>query len=121
MYENIYNERPKYTSNEIVSLFKKKFYESNDNISSVAERYKVNEETINHMMNKKCQYSYKMLKIASDYLDITYDELTDILVDDEKVNLRSNTHENMRDSEELFNLINYMFNEMIKHKRMSCD
>ena len=59
-----------------------------------------------------------MLEIASDYLEIPYDELTAILEDDEKISPRANTDE---DTGELFGIINYMFNEMIKHKRLSCE
>lgn len=116
--EQLYNRRPAYQNNEIVSLFNKKINEKNDNTKTIAERYNVDESLIEFMLDKRCRYSYKMLKIASDYLDIKYEQLTDILEDDEKINPRANTSE---DTGELFGIINYMFNEIIKHKRLSCD
>lgn len=116
--EQLYNRRPAYQNNEIVSLFNKKINEKNDNTKTIAERYNVDEALIEFMLDKRCRYSYKMLKIASDYLDIKYEQLTDILEDDEKINPRANTSE---DTGELFGIINYMFNEIIKHKRLSCD
>lgn len=62
------------------------------------------------MLDKKCRYSYNMLKIASDYLNIPYDELTDILTDEE-INVS-------KGNKEFNEIINYIFNEMIKHKRL---
>lgn len=118
VHEQLYNRRPAYQNSEIVSLFIKKIKENNDDIKSLAKRYDVEESIIKFMLDKRCHYSYKMLKIASDYLRIPYEELTNILEDDEKINPRANTSE---DTGELFGIINYMFNEMIKHKRMSCE
>lgn len=116
--EQLYNRRPVYQNNEIVSLFSKKIIENNEDIKTIAERYNVEKSVIEFMLDKRCRYSYKMLKIASDYLDIPYEDLTGILEDDEKINPRANTSE---DTGELFGIINYMFNEMIRHKRLSCE
>ena len=118
MHEQLYNRRPAYQNSEIVSLFVNKIKENSDDIKSLAKRYDVEESIIKFMLDKRCHYSYKMLKITSDYLRIPYEELTNILEDDEKINPRANTSE---DTGELFGIINYMFNEMIKHKRMSCE
>lgn len=116
--EQLYNRRPAYQNNEIVSLFSKKINENNEDIKVLAQKYDVEESIIEFMLDKRCRYSYKMLEIASDYLEIPYDELTAILEDDEKISPRANTDE---DIGELFGIINYMFNEMIKHKRLSCE
>ena len=118
VHEQLYNRRPAYQNSEIVSLFVNKIKENSDDIKSLAKRYDVEESIIKFMLDKRCHYSYKMLKITSDYLRIPYEELTNILEDDEKINPRANTSE---DTGELFGIINYMFNEMIKHKRMSCE
>ena len=95
-----------------------KINENNEDIKVLAQKYDVEESIIEFMLDKRCRYSYKMLEIASDYLEIPYDELTAILEDDEKISPRANTDE---DTGELFGIINYMFNEMIKHKRLSCE
>lgn len=114
--EELYNRRPAYQNNEISDLFSKKIEMTNDNIKNIARKYDVDESIIKFMCDKRCNYSYKMLKIASDYLHIPYEQLTEILVDDEKVSLRA---EKPTDTDELFGIINYMFSEMIRHKRMA--
>jgi hypothetical protein len=116
--EQLYNRRPAYQNNEIVSLFAKRISERNDDIITIAKRYDVEESLIQFMLDKRYRYSYKMLKIASNYLDIPYEELTGILEDEEKVSLRANTSD---DTGDLFGIMNYMFNEMIKHERLSCE
>lgn len=116
MHEQLYNRRSAYQNNEIVNLFVNCMKENEDNIKSIATRYDVDKSIIEFMLDKRCHYSYKMLKIASDYLQIPYAELTAILEDEEKKSPRTNTSE---DTRELFGIINYMFNEMIKHQRMS--
>lgn len=111
MKEKIYNKRPAYLNNEIVKLFNDKIKENNEDIQTIAKRYNVNECIIKYMLDRKCRYSYKMLNIASDYLNIPYDELTSILIDDE--------YKLSKEHKELNKIITYIFDEMIKHKRLS--
>ena len=116
MYASLYNQRPAYTNNEIVNLFNSKIKMENLSEDLLAEKYNTTINTIHQMRNKKCRYSYQMLKIASNFLNIPYKELTAILIDDGNFSLRADTE---NDTEEFFGFVNYLFNEIIKQERLS--
>ncbi|MEG1870912.1 MAG: hypothetical protein RR192_02820, partial [Peptostreptococcaceae bacterium] len=52
--EQLYNRRPAYQNNEIVSLFSKKIAENNEEKKSIAEKYNVDESVIEFMLDKRC-------------------------------------------------------------------
>jgi hypothetical protein len=110
------NRRPAYTNNEIANLFKSKFLSEGKTFENISKEYMISSQTIQYMLTDKCHYSFEMLKFASKYLEIPYMELTQILEDDNKFSCRTDKDEN---SDELFNIINFMFNEMIKQERLS--
>ncbi|MDK0764048.1 hypothetical protein ACSXAB_08690 [Clostridium perfringens] len=111
------SRRPAYTNSEIVSMFNKKFSENADSYTDLAKRYEVEEKTIKLMSDITCRYNYEMLKIASDYLEISYKDLVAIIEDDENnYSLRANSTEAAK---ELNEILNYLFNEMINQERIA--
>lgn len=116
MYETLYKQRPAYTNNEIVNLFNEKMKNESILEEELANRYDTEVDTIKYMRSTKCRYSYPMLKIASDFLEINYEDLTSILVDDEDFSPRADTEE---ETGEFFGFLNYIFNEMIRQERLS--
>ena len=111
------SRRPAYTNSEIVSMFNKKFSENADSYTDLAKRYDTEEKTIKLMSDITCRYNYEMLKIASDYLEISYKDLVAIIEDDENnYSLRANSTEAAK---ELNEILNYLFNEMINQERIA--
>ncbi|EJT6560045.1 hypothetical protein P5E85_12055 [Clostridium perfringens] len=111
------SKRPLYTNNEIVSLFNNKKKEANDTTYDLAKRFDVNERTIELMQDRTCQYNFKMLKIASEYLAIPYKSLVSFIEDEEDFcSLRANSTE---EAKELNDVLNYIFDEMINQERLA--
>lgn len=109
------NKRPAYTNNEIVKELRSKAHVNRHNAAQIAEFCNSDQDTIELMMSGNCKYSFKMLKVASLYLEIPYNELTKVLEDDVNFSCRGCTDE---DTNDLFDIINFMFNEMIKQQRL---
>lgn len=114
---NMCSKRPLYTNNEIVSLFNNKKKEANDTTYDLAKRFKIDEKTIELMQDRACQYNFKMLKIASEYLDIPYKSLVSFIEDDgDFCSLRANSTEEVK---ELNDVLSYIFDEMINQERLA--
>ncbi len=114
---NIENSRPKYTDYEICNLFKKKRKDLDLGISEVAKHYNTDETIISFLDEFKSNLSLEMIEIASDFLSIEFNELTDILVDDDlKISARGALDEG---SMVVFDTANNIFNKLIHQIRMS--
>ncbi|MGG7211312.1 hypothetical protein [Clostridium baratii] len=110
-------KRPLYTNNEIVHMFKTKFEENEDEIEGVAKKYNVDGKIISLMMDRTCHYNYEMLKIASDYIGIDYNEMVSFIYDDDvSCSLRADSTE---EANELNDILNYLFDEMINQERLA--
>lgn len=116
MYTTLYKQRPAYTNNEIVNLFNEKIEKEQITEEELAEKYNTDIQMIRYMRNKKCRYSYQMLKIAADFLEVSYEDLTSIVIDDEEFSPRADTEE---ETGEFFGFLDYLFSEMIKQERLS--
>lgn len=116
MYAELANSRPKYTDNEISFYFNQKRLKDNESLEQIANRFNVNVDIIRYLDENEGNLSMDMIEIASKYLDISYDELTEILVDDNEVSCRGN---NKEDAQNLISIVNIMFNEMIMQKKLS--
>lgn len=110
------NKRPAYTNNEIVLELKKKSQINNHSAVELASFCDIDINTAELMLSGKCKYSFRMLKAASLYLNIPYNELTRVLEDDVNFSCRGCTDD---ETEDLFDIINFMFNEMIKQQRLA--
>ncbi|ELC8365436.1 hypothetical protein QTH99_14740 [Clostridium perfringens] len=117
MSSEFLSRRPAYTNSEIVKMFNEKFSRNMDSYDDLAEKYNVDEKIIKLMSDISCRYNYEMLKIASDYLEIPYKELVAVVEDDkENYSLRANSTEA---ANELNEILNYLFNEMINQERLA--
>ena len=116
MSSNFAMKRPAYTNNEIVSMFVNKMERDAKTTEKLAEEYNVNKSVIDFMCDRHCQYNYQMLNIASDFLNIDYDNLVEIVEDDENCSLRADDTEAAIELEET---LNYLFNEMINQRRLA--
>lgn len=110
-------KRPAYTNNEIVDLFNKKLIATGDSLDKVAQKYGVDIKIIEYMKDRVCEYNYKMLKIVSDYLDIPYNDLVAFVEDDQ--DLCSLRADNTEAANELNDVLNYLFNEIINQERIA--
>jgi hypothetical protein len=116
MIDNFSKRRPAYTNNEIVNMLNSKLTEEKLDIKTLAERYEVDEPVIRFMTDKSCEYNYEMLKIASNFLQIKYEDLVAIIEDDNNCSLRA---DNVESANELEDILNYLFNEMINQERLA--
>ncbi|HAT4309158.1 TPA: hypothetical protein I9080_003002 [Clostridium perfringens] len=117
-----YNEREKYTDLEIASMMKQKMLNENININQLYEKYLniYNDLTLNSieaMFDGVSYFNLQMLEIASDYLSIDFDELSDFIQDDCSIEFRFDS-KNDQEASEFCEIINILFSEMIENRNL---
>ncbi len=116
------NVRPAYYDKEISQLIKEKMKKENLNKEDLynlyKKKYKISLDLINFMLKENVSYNLEMLKIASDYLDIDFNNLTELLEDDSNLSLRSEQNTKDEDINNFFIMVDILFSEMIKQKRL---
>lgn len=115
------NERSAYSNSEIALLLKQRMLERSHNVDDLFSIYKIKYELkekqiIEYMLSGNVNYNLNMIEIASDYLNIPFDELTEILVDDNEISFRHNCD---NDCNEFIDLVNYLFSEMIRQEKFN--
>lgn len=116
MYVQSANSRPAYTDNEIAKLFHEKRITENKTVHEIATYYAIDEKSIEIIDSGVNNLSMKMLEIASDFLNIPYEKLTEIVKDDCDISCRGPKSE---EAETLFGIVNILFNEMVMQKKLS--
>lgn len=114
--QEVINKRAAYLNCEIVNEFSNKMQATNLSKKDIAYKYNLSEDDVEYMLDENNYYDIKMLKVASDFLNIPFSELTSILEDDGHVSCRGNVDD---ETNELFDIINFLFDDMIKQERMA--
>lgn len=110
------NERPAYTSNEIVATLKATMKKQNHSAVDLANMYSTSRHVVEVMLDENTYYSYEMMEIASDYIKVPFEDLTKVLEDDNHISCRGEVDE---ETDELFDIINYVFDEIIRQERLA--
>ena len=121
MENNIYNKRVSYTDSEISKLIKLKMDKENITKQELLDKYSkvysdLNIDTIDDMLIGNIIYDELMLDVASDYLNIPFDELVGVIEDDNEFSCRTNSDE---DISEFYDMVNILFGEMVNQIKLS--
>ncbi|WMM26710.1 hypothetical protein RBU61_08525 [Tissierella sp. MB52-C2] len=116
------NRRVAYTDSEIRKLMKNKMKDRNDNVSDLFQRYKnsfnLKDNTIiNDIVSGNIMFDVDMLNIVSDYLEISFEELTRIIEDKDEVKFRKNEEDEELDC--FVKILSGLFSEIIRHKKLN--
>lgn len=112
------SKRPAYTYQEISDLIKEKLEKENQTIKDLQKKYPdISLEKMEDMLNNKKNYSITMLKTASYFLKIPFEELTKVIEDKTPVSFRINQNIN-EDILLFYELINDLFDEMIIQSKL---
>ena len=116
-----YNKRSAYSNNEIASFFKKKMEENKHSIKDIVKIYKpkyseIDNKTVEYMISGTVFYDLTMLEIASEYLEIPFNDLTNIIEDDIHISYRKSDDPDQKD---FVDLVNYLFSEMIRQDKLN--
>jgi len=114
--QDVINKRAAYLNCEIVNEFSNKMKTTNLSKKDIANKYNLSKADVEYMLDENNYYDINMLKVASDFLNIPFSELTSILEDDGHVSCRGNVDD---ETNELFDIINFLFDDMIKQERMA--
>ena len=112
-----YNQRAKYSDSEIALMIKNKMNSDKISKEEFFETYnkKYNNltiDTVNLMLDESVFFNIDMLEIASDFLNIEFEDLTEVLEDPDTIDYRSDCSEEVEDFEKI---VNILFSEMINN------
>lgn len=118
----MFNKRVAYTDNEIANLMKMKMKENKHNADDLFSLYKDKYSIesialIQKMLSGTSIYNVKMLDIASEYLNISYDDLTNIIEDNDDASFRKGASD--EEAENFINLVSGLFSEIIRQKKLN--
>ncbi len=116
------SKRVAYTDSEIRKLMRNKMESSNENVRDLFQRYKKpfclkDDIIISDMISGNVIFNVTMLNIASDYLNMTFEELTRIIEDKDEVKFRKNKED--EDLNSFVNILSCLFSEIIRHKKLN--
>lgn len=116
----IINKREAYTEKELASLIKKKMkYDcmTKKQLYQKYRKYFFSEKEIDLVLEGTTYFNYDIYKFIEEFLNIPFDELTKVVSDDELVSARGE----LEDEQEFINMLNYLFDEMIKLRRLNSE
>lgn len=114
--------RPNYTYKEITFLIKSEIKKNNETLELVINRYSskydINYNKANKILNQNKVYTVNMLKMASEYLGISFKELTSINIDEPFLYLNIQKYDkNNKYINAFCDLVNCIFEEIIRQNR----
>lgn len=114
--------RPNYIYKEITFLIKNKIKKNNETLKDIIDRYSskydINYDKTNKILNQNKVYTVNMLKMASEYLGISFKELTSINVDEPFLYLNIQKYnKNNKYINAFCDLVNCIFEEIIRQNR----
>lgn len=116
------NKRVAYTDNELSLLFKKVMKENRDTKEDIYMKYREKYDLedmsiIQDMLSGVVFYDVTMLQIASNYLGISYDDLTKIIVDEDNLSYRKDGEDKNLDA--LVDILNMLFTSSINQEKLN--
>lgn len=123
--KNWYNQRAAYSDYEIASMIRKEMQKQNISKKEFCRIYspkydKFNEQILEYMLDGKTYYNTIMLEIASEFLNIDFDKLVEVLEDEETSSFRCSTDDDTNEDINNFcEIVNILFAEMIENINLS--
>lgn len=111
-------ERPRYTDYEISFMVRSKVQSEKMSIDKFVAEYDVSTSYMDIILSGENHLSKRMLDIASEILEMDYDELVVIDVDSNETSCRQSTSE---DKSDFFDMLNYVFGEVIMQRKMAIE
>lgn len=111
-------QRPTYSTYALGNLVRRKRETLGYSISDLAKHWDVPEEMVEAIEDGRRSLNYRFFMLISQFIDISYDALTQVYTDDNNIYFRTSEDENSEKAKATIRMANYLFHEILAQRSL---